>query len=230
MWSIGFLQGWIWTQGRVCLNWHLGMSTRASERQKGEAEPREQKQGLWHRSWEMQLSCRTGAQGKSHALGRKGTEVATKLQLWTWCESGSQAWAGAVATWLGWGITVSGLASLCVRESLILARLSVKVCPNLGQFDAFVSREWNAAVRCLKICVMTIEPNEFSKKLQEEFSEISGRDYAPTLQIQVSLKQTHHLPTGIHKTNVLACPIRVVKSCFIAQIQEKNLNIFLLFY
>lgn len=120
MWSIGFAAGLdmntvpcVW----VCLNWRLGMSIRASEWQKGEAEPREQKQGLWHRSWEMQLSCRTGAQGKSHALGRKGTEVATKLHLWTWCELGSQAWAGAVATWLGWGITVSGLASLCVRES-----------------------------------------------------------------------------------------------------------------
>lgn len=41
------LQDWIWTWGRVCLNWRLGVSTRASqsERQKGEAEPGKQKQG-----------------------------------------------------------------------------------------------------------------------------------------------------------------------------------------
>lgn len=108
--------------------------------------------------------------------------------------------------------------------------LSVRVYPNLGQLDDFVSRELNAAALCLKICVMTVEPNEFSKKLQDEFSEISGRDHAPTLQIQVSLKQTHHLLAGIHQTNVLTCPICVIKSCFIAQIQENNSNIFLLFY
>lgn len=131
---------------------------------------------------------------------------------------------------MGWGITVSALASLCVRESLILARLSVKVYLNLCQFDAFVSGQLNAAVLHLKICVMTVEPNEFPKKLQEEFSEISGRNHAPTLQIQVSLRQTHCLVGGIHQTDVLTYPICVIKPCFIAQIQEKNSKIFLLFY
>ena len=98
----------------------------------------------------------------------------------------------------------------------------MKVCPNLVQFDAFVSGELNAAVLWLKLCVMTIEPNEFPKKLQEEFSEISGRDHAPTLQIQVSLRQTHCLLGGIYQTNMLAYPICVIKPCFVAQIKEKN--------
>lgn len=114
--ALVLLQDWSWMWGRVCLNWCLGTSTgpSQSEWQKGEAEPRMQKQGAEHRSWEVQLPCWTEAQGKSHALGRKGTEVASKLHHWTWCELGSQAWAGAMATWLGWRIMVSVLASLCV--------------------------------------------------------------------------------------------------------------------
>lgn len=114
-----------------------------------------------------------------------------------------------------------------MRESLILGRLSVKVYPNLGQFDAFVSGELNAAVLRLKLCVMTVEATEFPKKVQEEFSEISGRDHAPTLQIHVSLRQTQCLLGGIHQTDVLAYLICVIKPCFIAQIQQKNSKIFL---
>lgn len=103
----------------------------------------------------------------------------------------------------------------------------MKVCPNLGQFDAFVSGALNAAVLRLKLCVMTIEPNEFPKKLQEEFSEIPGGDHAPTLQIQVSLRQTHRPLGGIHQTDVLAYSICVIKPCFIPQTQEKYSKIFL---
>lgn len=94
--------------------------------------------------------------------------------------------------------------------------LSVEVYPNLGQFDAFVSGELNAAVLHHKLCVMTTEPNEFPKKLQEELSEVSGRDHAPTFQIQVSLRQSHCLLGGIRRTDVLAYPICVLKPCFIA--------------
>lgn len=97
----------------------------------------------------------------------------------------------------------------------------MKVYPNLGQLDAFVSGELNTGVQCLKICVMTTEPNEFPKMLQEEFSELSGRDRAPILQIQICLQG------GINQMDVLAYPIYVIKPCFIAQIQEKNLRIFL---
>lgn len=103
----------------------------------------------------------------------------------------------------------------------------MKVHPNLGQFDTFVSGELNTAVLPLKLCVMAIEPNEFPKKSQEEFSEVSGRDHAPTLPIQVSLWQTQCFLAGIHQTDVLAYPICVIKPCFIAQIQEKNSKIFL---
>ena len=179
MWSIGSAAGLNLNMRKGLFELIFGASQ--SEWQKGEAEPRKQKQGAMAQVLGDATALQDWSTGKVPCSWQERDKVATKLHFWTWCESGSQAWAGAMATWLGWGITVSGLASLCVRESLILARLSVKVCPNLGQFDAFVSGELNAAVLHLKLCVMTIEPNEFPKKLQEEFSEISGRHHAPTL-------------------------------------------------
>lgn len=71
---------------------------------------------------------------------------------------------------------------------------------------------------------MTTESKQFPKELQEEFSEIFGRDHGPPLQIQVSLRQTHNLVGGIHQTDVLAYPTCVIKPCFIAQIQARNLK------
>lgn len=65
-----------------------------------------------------------------------------------------------------------------------MARLSLKAYPNFVHFDAIVSGELKPAVLHVKLCVMTIEPSEIRQKVQEEFSGISGKDHAPTLQIQ----------------------------------------------
>ncbi|XP_027537364.1 uncharacterized protein LOC113966639 [Neopelma chrysocephalum] len=55
--------------------------------------------------------------------------------------------------------------------------LSKQICKD--RFDAFVSGELITAVRHLKFCMMIIEQNEFPNKVQEEFSEIPGRDHVP---------------------------------------------------
>lgn len=89
-------------------------------------------------------------------------------------------------------------------------------------FAALVSGELGTAVLHLKFCVTTTESKQFAKKLQEQFSEIFGKDCGPPLQIQVSLKQIHHLVGEIHQTDVFAYPICVIDQCFITQIQAKN--------
>lgn len=112
--SLVLQQGWTWTWGTVLLSWHLGMSTRASQLkwQKGEAEPRKQKQWAVAQVLGDSAALHNWSTGKVSCSWQERAKVATKLRLWTWCGSGSQAWA----TWLGWGLTVSDLASLCEGE------------------------------------------------------------------------------------------------------------------
>lgn len=115
--SIVVLQGW--SRWRLCLNWLLGMSTRASQSrgQEGEAELRNQKDGALVQVLEDAAALQNTE--KPHAVGRKGTEVATKL--WFLSKPSSEAWVGAMAPWLGWGITAGGWASLprhCRRNFL----------------------------------------------------------------------------------------------------------------
>lgn len=82
------------------------MSTRAfqSGGQEGEAELRNQKEG----AVVQVLGDAAALQNteKPRAVGRKGTEVATKLGSLS--KPSYEAWAGAMAPWLGWGITAGG--------------------------------------------------------------------------------------------------------------------------